>query len=578
MREVEEFTETLLPAAEQVLRELEEEARANWEERAIHQATQVTNLAGEAFETLSENRWSRRDCLEYQEELDWAMRTFRRICNEIETASMSAKMRRTARVRLDQVNSEYQRATRVVERLLQAHRGEYRGEQKRRDNFRTGRAPDSGCEDSIPMERRPTLPVSEVLEAERRELSWDNMAVPGGWSQPSVADQGRGVGDLGMAGLNIGAPARLQRGGRVLPPTDASTPLGRDSGELPRACSGPSARADYRLRLELNAQDSDEDVFFQRAGAGENRRSPPERQQDESEYATAYEAGSERGRRRYRDHQDDRPSAGRDEAGRSFDRGDRRPAGCRGEDPDPPVGPPPRQSQGASQAAEPVLGLGLEAIQGMTNAMNAIANQVFRSSGGSGRNAGWPYFDGTFRDYPAFKRKFESFRMTYHRGTPTRELFQQFREMCLPEKLSIKIKSADTMENAWIRLDAWFRDKNLFIKDLMQDIKGVAPIKDSDDERLMDYYVTLQAHIEEAQSAGALDMLLISANVELMVLPLTAWEKRIWREAQGKLAAEDRSWYMNRFVNERLRYAINMVATSERHVLPKATPYYRSQR
>jgi hypothetical protein len=77
--------------------------------------------------------------------------------------------------------------------------------------------------------------------------------------------------------------------------------------------------------------------------------------------------------------------------------------------------------------------------------MNAIANQVIRSSGRSGRNAGWPYFDGTFRDYPAFKRKFESFQMTYHRGTPTRELFQQFREMCLPEKLSVKIKSANTI-------------------------------------------------------------------------------------------------------------------------------------
>ncbi len=92
------------------------------------------------------------------------------------------------------------------------------------------------------------------------------------------------------------------------------------------------------------------------------------------------------------------PSASRDEAGRSFDQEDRRPAGCRGEDPDPPVGPPPRQGQGASQAAAPVLGLGLEAIQGMTNAMNAIANQVIRSSGRSGRNAGWLYFDGTFRD------------------------------------------------------------------------------------------------------------------------------------------------------------------------------------
>jgi hypothetical protein len=238
----------------------------------------------------------------------------------------------------------------------------------------------------------------------------------------------------------------------------------------------------------------------------------------------------------------------------------------------------PRRDHWAGHVAPPVMGLGLEAIQGMTNAMNAIANQVIRNSGRFGRNAGYLYFDGTFRDYPAFKRKFESFQMTYHRGTPSRELFQQFSEMCLPEKLSAKIKSANTMETAWIRLKAWFGDKALFIKDLMQDIKGVAPIKEGDDERKMDYYVTLQAHIEEARSAGALDMLLNPANVELMVLPLTTWEKRIWREAQGRLPAEDRSWYMDVFVNERLRYAINMVATSERHVLPKATPYHRSHR
>ncbi len=98
----------------------------------------------------------------------------------------------------------------------------------------------------------------------------------------------------------------------------------------------------------------------------------------------------------------------------------------------------------------------MEAIQGMNNAMNTIANQVIRNSGRFGQNAGWPYFDGTFRDYLAFKRKFESFQMTYHRGTPTRELFQQFRKMCLPEKLSAKIKLANTIENAWVRLEAWF--------------------------------------------------------------------------------------------------------------------------
>jgi hypothetical protein len=459
-------------------------------------------LAGEAFETLSENRWSRRDCTEYQEELDWAMRTYGRVCGEVDTASMPAKMRRMARARLDRVNSEYQRATRVVERLLQAHGGRpeerrppagggYREEQKYRDDFCNGRSPDSRmeCEDSIPMERRSTLPVNEILAYERQERSWENAAMRGRWGHPSAAGRGRGVGDLDMAGLNVGAPTRLQRGGRALQPAGASTPLGGDSGELLRMYSGSSARADYRRRLKLNTQDSDEDVPFrremnypdrgaggfsglQRAGAGESRGSPPVQQLDESEYPTASEADSERGRRRHRGYQDDRPSAGREDVGRSFNQENRRPAGCRGEDPDPPIGagyqlgsgrpwadtaadgppmppqhsasaplpprgpsvglPPrrgesmqqPRRDQGASQAAPPVLGLGLEAIQGMTNAMNAIANQVIRNSGRSVRNAGWPYFDCTFRDYPAFKRKFESFQMTYHRGTPTRELFQ----------------------------------------------------------------------------------------------------------------------------------------------------------
>ncbi len=139
----------MLPEAEQVLLELEEEARANWEERAVYHATQVTNLAGEAFETLSENRWSRRDCTEYQEELEWAMRTFPRVCGEVDTASMPAKMRRMARAKLDRVNNEYQRATRVVERLLQAHGGRqeerrplagggHQEEQKYRDDFGVG--------------------------------------------------------------------------------------------------------------------------------------------------------------------------------------------------------------------------------------------------------------------------------------------------------------------------------------------------------------------------------------------------------------------------------------------------------
>jgi hypothetical protein len=64
MQEVDESTGDLLQAADRMLQELAEEARASWEERAVYYASRVTNLAGEAFEALDERNWSRRDCTE----------------------------------------------------------------------------------------------------------------------------------------------------------------------------------------------------------------------------------------------------------------------------------------------------------------------------------------------------------------------------------------------------------------------------------------------------------------------------------------------------------------------------------
>jgi hypothetical protein len=217
-------------------------------------------------------------------------------------------------------------------------------------------------------------------------------------------------------------------------------------------------------------------------------------------------------------------------------------------------------------------------MQGMTNAKNAFANQVIRNLERATRNAGWSYFDSTYKDYPAFRRKFTSFQAYYHYDMPLGELVQQFREMCLLEKIAAWIKSAETMEIAWVRLDAWFKDEDAFIKDLMQDIWSVPAIKDRDDERLMDYYVMLQLHIDKARNARLLDILLIPANAEVMVQPLPAWEKIVWRETQGRLPAVDRAWALSELVDERLDYAINMVATSEWQVLPKPIPLHRAQR
>jgi hypothetical protein len=76
--------------------------------------------------------------------------------------------------------------------------------------------------------------------------------------------------------------------------------------------------------------------------------------------------------------------------------------------------------------------------------------------------------------------------------------------MCLPEKIAAWIKSAETMEVAWVRLDAWFKDEGAFIKDLMQDIRSVSAIKDGDDERLMDYYWSPVCQSRRSPASGPL--------------------------------------------------------------------------
>ncbi len=79
----------------------------------------------------------------------------------------------------------------------------------------------------------------------------------------------------------------------------------------------------------MNTQDSDEDALFRQemrypeaspvsGGPVQGRAGPL----DVSEYLTASEAGSERGWSRHRGHQEDRPSASREEIGGNIDQED----------------------------------------------------------------------------------------------------------------------------------------------------------------------------------------------------------------------------------------------------------------
>jgi hypothetical protein len=70
--------------------------------------------------------------------------------------------------------------------------GGYREERKHRDDFGAGRAVEQRMEyeDSIPIERPPTLPVTEILAAERQERSWESLPI-GRWCRPTMGSRNR---------------------------------------------------------------------------------------------------------------------------------------------------------------------------------------------------------------------------------------------------------------------------------------------------------------------------------------------------------------------------------------------------
>ena len=210
--------------------------------------------------------------------------------------------------------------------------------------------------------------------------------------------------------------------------------------------------------------------------------------------------------------------------------------------------------------------------QGLTNALSAITNQLLRVSGKSNKNGGWPYFDGTFKDYPAFKRKFATYQRTYHQLTPAREMVQMFRENCLPEKVAERIKKVEGMPAAWRMLDTYYDDPVQFARDLLQDVTAVSKIKEYEFDRLLDYYVLLAAHIDEAGKAQQLGIFLTPANIEEMTRAFPLREEVLWREDQARVRPVDYGEQFAAFVDGRVAWTTAQVSGSRKE-LPKPIPW-----
>jgi hypothetical protein len=92
--------------------------------------------------------------------------------------------------------------------------------------------------------------------------------------------------------------------------------------------------------------------------------------------------------------------------------------------------PPPRcsgssRARSSSRECQPGDAQPDPVLQDVVNCLMSISNQMWRSEG-SDKNGGWPWFNGTCKDYPAFWRRWSSYEECYHQLTPKRNLCDYF--------------------------------------------------------------------------------------------------------------------------------------------------------
>jgi hypothetical protein len=77
--------------------------------------------------------------------------------------------------------------------------------------------------------------------------------------------------------------------------------------------------------------------------------------------------------------------------------------------------------------------------EGTINVPRSMHAKLMTLQGRTGKNSGYPYFDGTLKEYPKFGRRWHTFQDLYHKATPQRELVNLFRENCM-EKTDCVVK------------------------------------------------------------------------------------------------------------------------------------------
>jgi hypothetical protein len=181
--------------------------------------------------------------------------------------------------------------------------------------------------------------------------------------------------------------------------------------------------------------------------------SPTESSEDE------YDSYPRRSRGRKAEGRSCSPRPRRSDERHSRDKWERRREGspANREPPGPRRVAPPRSSRPRSSSREKAYADSQRDVnEGTINVLRSMHAKLMTLQGQTGKNSGYPYFDGALKEYPKFRRRWHTFQDLYHKATPQRELVNLFRENCLEKKVADRLRCEETMAGCWRVLDPFY--------------------------------------------------------------------------------------------------------------------------
>jgi hypothetical protein len=426
----------------------EQEQRSKWMSVCKRMAQNAINLASQATRALTISDWSHQDCEEFLDDLE---REFKKVNKALDTYSPldcePGVKRRMAdcRLRLEAARFE---AEKVVTRLIRDH--EALG-QVSREGRPKGKAPDVRMEPRDQGEAEPPTPGTQLvrfgsLRSERNEA---------GTGEPEE-DRPRS--------------SRSTREGKHT----TSTPTGSDREQrLKEGLEEVSGIRGARLPTPAPRRE----VSPGRSSSRKMYPSPTDSSDDE------YDSYTKAGRGRRAEGRSSSPKPRKSDEWRGWNKWDR--PERRRED-SPEEGEPPGSRRTAprrpgrprsSSREKGYVDSQRDVNEGTINVLRSMHAKLMTMQGQTGKNSGYPYFEGKLKENPKFRRRWHTFQDLYHKATPQRELVNLFRENCLEKKVADRLRCEETMAGCWRVLDPFYSRPTQFAQDLMSEITATKRIQ-----------------------------------------------------------------------------------------------------